>query len=181
MGSEDEGGSRPALLKAAAHLQVAVNALVRAVQARDRRWAGCYGLSVSQFHGLLTLNRQGPSTVTHLGDTLHLDKSTASRLAKGLIKLGLARKRPSGSDDRRVILQVTEKGMRLSRRILNDLSGEYVELLASMEHEGREALSPLLDELTRGFSGETRPSDDPGPVEGLSSPRNLSREDQPEE
>ena len=181
MKSEDQSLNRPTLLKAAAHLQVAVNAFVKAVQAKDRSWAGRYGLSASQLHGLLTLNGKGPFTVTCLGNTLHLEKSTASRLAKGLIKLGLARKRPSGSDDRRVILQVTEKGMRLSRKILNDLSGEYVELLASMEHEGRETLPTLLDELTRGFSGETYPSDDPGPAEDPFPPRESSREEQPEE
>jgi len=90
--------------------------------------------------------------VTHLGDTLLLEKSTASRLAKGLLEDSLVRKRSPSSDARVVILQLTERGHRLSRKILNDLSEENMEVLASLVPEAREALPGFLEELTRLFT-----------------------------
>ena len=93
-------------------------------------------------------------TVTGLGEHLHLAKSTASRLAKGLLVLDLVRKRSPSSDDRVVILQATEQGLRLSRKILNDLSEEYIELLATLAPEEREALPKLLERLWRGLSSQ---------------------------
>ena len=144
-------------------MQVTITALVRAVHARDRARASRYDLSPSQSHALLTLSREGPLTVTHLGEHLHLEKSTASRLAKGLLKLDLARKRSSSSDDRKVILQVTEKGMRLSRRILNDLSDEYIELLSSIDIPARRKLPAMLDALVELLASDPTLIEKPGP------------------
>jgi len=93
-------------------------------------------------------------TVTGLGEHLHLEKSTASRLAKGLLVLDLVRKRSPSSDDRVVILQATEQGLRLSRKILNDLSEEYIDLLATLAPGERETLPRLLEGLWRGLSGQ---------------------------
>jgi DNA-binding MarR family transcriptional regulator len=86
--------------------------------------------------------------VTKLGDALVLEKSTASRLAKGLMDRGLVRKRSPQSDSRVVILQLTEQGQRLSRKILNELSREYMEILEPFEPEVRKELPDYLQRLT---------------------------------
>jgi DNA-binding MarR family transcriptional regulator len=97
-------------------------------------------------------------TVTQLGNTLYLDKSTASRLANSLLDKDLVRKRAPSSDGRVVILQVTEAGHRLARKIMRDLAEEYMDLLGEFEPEVTEALPRLLDHLTRTISDrmETR-------------------------
>lgn len=87
--------------------------------------------------------------VTRLGEALLLEKSTASRLAKSLLQDALVRKRSPRSDGRVVILQLTEKGHRLSRRILNELSEETMEMLGSLDPVNRQRLPGLLEELTR--------------------------------
>jgi DNA-binding MarR family transcriptional regulator len=94
-------------------------------------------------------------TVTQLGDHLYLEKSTASRLAKSLLDKDLVRKRAPSSDGRVVILQVTEAGHRLARRIMKDLAEEYMDLLGDFEPEVTEALPRLLDRLTRTMSDRT--------------------------
>ena len=148
---------RPTLLRDAARLQEALGELIRVLQFRDRDRACCYGLSVSQCYALEALIQYGPMTVTQLGGHLYLEKSTASRLAKALLEKGLVRKRAPQADGRVVILQVTEAGHRLARKILNDLAEEYMDLLEQFEPEVRAALPVLLDRLTRNISSRTDP------------------------
>ena len=150
-----EASSQPALIKDAARLQKSLSELIRVLQFRDRDRACCYDLSVSQCHALEALISHGPMPVTQLGDHLYLEKSTASRLAKSLLDKELVRKRAPLSDGRVVILQVTEGGHRLARRIMKDLSEEYMELLEEFDPEVRAALPRLLDLLTRNISGRS--------------------------
>jgi DNA-binding MarR family transcriptional regulator len=148
---------RPSLLRDAARLQEALADLIRVLQFRDRDRACCYDLSVSQCHALQTLIQNGPMTVTQLGLHLYLEKSTASRLAKALLEKDLVRKRAPRGDGRVVILQVTEAGRRLARKIMNDLAEEYRDLLERFDPEVRAALPLLLDRLTRIISARIDP------------------------
>ena len=141
--------NRPALLRNAARLQESLSDLVRVFQSWERARVGRHGLSGSQSHALLALHGVGPLTVSALGENLHLEKSTASRLAKTLLQKGLVRKRSPASDERKVVLQLTEQGMRLSRKVLNDLVEDYVELLEAMDPEEGAALPKVLDPLIR--------------------------------
>jgi MarR family transcriptional regulator, 2-MHQ and catechol-resistance regulon repressor len=134
--------------------------LMRVLRSRDRDRACCYDLSATQCHALQALVRRGPLTVNDLAAHLYLEKSTASRLAATLLDKELVRKRASRSDGRVVVLQVTEAGQRLSRRILNDLTVEYMELLKQIDPELRSALPHLLERLTSVVarrSGGARP------------------------
>jgi MarR family 2-MHQ and catechol resistance regulon transcriptional repressor len=148
----------PSLMRDAARVQEALSELIRVIQFRDRDRACCYDLSVSQCHALETLIRKGPMTVTQLGDQLYLEKSTASRLAKGLLQKELVRKRAPHTDGRVIILQVTEGGHRLARKILNDLAEEYMDLLDQFDPAVRAALPVLLDRLTQSIADRTEPS-----------------------
>jgi len=146
---------RGSVMRDAARVQEALQELVRILQFRDRDRACCYELSVSQCHGLQALVQAGPMTVTDLGSHLYLEKSTASRLAKSLLEKGLIRRRAPRGDGRVVILQVTEAGQRLTRRILNDLAEEYMDLLEQLTPEVRTALPAVLDRLARVIAGRT--------------------------
>lgn len=151
------GTHRPPLIRDATRLQESLSGLIRLLQLRDRDRACCYGISVSQCHALQALLQEGPMTVTQLGDFLFLEKSTASRLAKGLIEKDLVRKRAPEADGRVVILQVTENGRRLARKILNDLEEEYRSLLEDFDPEVRAALPRLLDRLTQTIKNREEP------------------------
>ena len=155
MSTAVETASQPALIRDAARLQKSLSELIRVLQFRNRDRACCYDLSVSQCHALEALISHGPMPVTQLGDHLYLEKSTASRLAKSLLDKELVRKRAPLSDGRVVILQVTEAGHRLARRIMKDLSEEYMDLLGEFEPEVRAAMPRFLDLLTRNISGRS--------------------------
>lgn len=149
--STDISPNPTSLVRDAARLQESLGELIRVIQHRDRDRASRYDLSVSQCRALEALAREGPMPVTHLGNALLLEKSTASRLARGLMERGLLRKRSPRTDSRVVILQVTEQGIRLSRKILNDLSEELMEVLEDVQPEARGAIPHLLDQLTRAL------------------------------
>jgi DNA-binding MarR family transcriptional regulator len=155
MESATAAAGRPTLLRDASRLQEALGELIRVLQFRDRDRACCYDLSVSQCHALQTLVSAGPITVNQLAAHLYLEKSTASRLANSLLRRDLIRKRSPESDGRVVILQVTESGLRLSRRINNDLTEEYTELLEGLDPGVREALPGLVQRLTKTIVART--------------------------
>jgi DNA-binding MarR family transcriptional regulator len=150
---------KPTLIRDSARLQEALSGLIRLLQFRDRDRACCYDLSVSQCHALEALVQVGPMTVTQLGDHLYLEKSTASRLAKALLEKGLVRRRAPHSDGRVVILQVTEAGHRMARKILKDLSEEYIDLLEEWDPQVRAALPQLVDRLSQTIARRTKTQD----------------------
>ncbi len=106
-----------------------------ALRRLDRDLAGSLGLPESHWHALLALTEEGPLTVTGLGEVLHLEKSTASRLADALAADGLVRKRPSFIDGRSVVLQLTEKGMPKVRKGLNARTEMWMEVLGGVQWE----------------------------------------------
>jgi len=60
---------------------------------------------------------EGPCTVGHLGDRLHLDSGTLSPLLKRLESAGLVRRRRrNATDERRVDITLTSRGRALEER-----------------------------------------------------------------
>jgi len=142
-------------IRDAARLQQSLGQLIRILHLRDRRLASSHGLSVSQCHALQGLMQVGPMTITELGDHLHLEKSTASRLAKGLVAKELVRTRAPSGDGRVSILQLTEAGQRLARRILNEISEEYRAGLEGVDPRVQRELPSYLDRLAHNLAGHS--------------------------
>lgn len=73
----------------------------------------------------------GDSTVSALGERLHLDSGTLTPLLKRLEKNGLINRLRDSSDERRVLVSVTEQGLTLKRvaeKYLLDRSGSLGEV-----------------------------------------------------
>lgn len=130
----------------------ALGELIRVVQFRDRDRACCYELSVSQCYGLKAIADAGRLTVNQLAAFLFLDKSTASRIANGLVDKGLAARERDEQDGRVVHLVATEAGRRIHERIEADLAHEYAELLEDFDPAFRSAIVKLIGRLKRSFA-----------------------------
>jgi DNA-binding MarR family transcriptional regulator len=142
----------PELLAEAHRLSDALSDLLRVAQFRDRDRACCYDVSVTQCYALKAVADGGAPTVNDLAGQLYLDKSTASRVANGLVEKGyLARERDAG-DGRVVRLVATDAGQALCRRIEADLAVEYAELLGDFDPEIRAAMTRLVARLGRSFA-----------------------------
>jgi MarR family transcriptional regulator, 2-MHQ and catechol-resistance regulon repressor len=145
--AEDSG-----VLTDARRLSIALTELVRVVQFRDRDRSCCYGISVSQCYALKGIADEGAMTINSLAAHLYLDKSTASRVANGLVDKGLlARERDSG-DGRIVRLVTTPRGREISTQIDRDLATEFVELLSDFDPEIRSAVAGIVSRLSRSFA-----------------------------
>ena len=142
----------PELLEDAHHLSEALSDLIRVVQFRDRDRACCYELSVSQCYALKAVDDTGPLTVNELAAQLYLDKSTASRLANGLVDKGHLVRERDADDGRVVRLAATEEGHALCSQIEGDLAMEYAELLSDFDPEIRAAITRVVSRLGRSFA-----------------------------
>lgn len=140
------------LLDDGARLSEALGELIRVVQFRDRDRACCYDVSVSQCYALKAVADAGALTINDLAGQLYLDKSTASRIANGLVEKGLLDRERDATDGRVVNLVTTPAGRTVHDRIEADLAQEYAEMLADFPPEVREGMSRLVDRLARSFA-----------------------------
>ncbi len=150
------GGARPgtvdeSLLEDALRLSEALGELVRVVQFRDRDRACCHDVSVSQCYALKAVVDAGALTINELAAHLYLDKSTASRIASGLVDRELLARRRDPGDGRVVELVATPAGRAVRDRIAEDLVREYAELMSDFDPEVRAAIARLVGRLGRSF------------------------------
>lgn len=136
----------------------ALGELVRIIQFRDRDRACCYGISVSQCHALKGVVEAGALTINELAAHLYLDKSTASRIANGLVAKGLLLRQRDSEDGRVVNLVASDSGRCLCAKIEDDLSVEYAELMADLAPDVQAAMPELLGRLARSFAARVENS-----------------------
>ena len=146
--------SEPGLLDDASKLREALSELVRVIQFRDRDRVCCYDISVSQCYALEAIVDNDGSTVNDLAAHLYLDKSTASRLANGLVQKGYVRRAPNAEDGRSVTLEPTARARKLVDRVKWDLAGEYVGLLADFDAETRASIVKVVGRLGTAFASK---------------------------
>jgi MarR family transcriptional regulator, organic hydroperoxide resistance regulator len=111
------------------------------------------GLTYPQYLVMLVLWERGAATVKQLGEALELDSGTLSPLLKRLAAHGYVRRERSTSDQRSVLVHVTDAGAALRtrasgvpRRIAGATGMELAEL---------EALRQNLTRLTEAVSAQT--------------------------
>ena len=150
--------AEPGLLADAEHLSDALSELIRVIQFRDRDRACCYDISVSQCYALKRVVDAGPLTINELAAHLYLDKSTASRVANGLVDKSLVIRERDSEDGRVVRLVATPEGASVCSTIESDLTREYAEMLCDFEPEVRVAITRLVGRLGQSFTARVEAS-----------------------
>jgi len=130
----------------------ALYSATRAVTQLYRPVLDALGLTYPQYLVMLVLWERGASTVKQLGEALELDSGTLSPLLKRLAVHGYVRRERSTSDERSVLVHLTDTGAALRtrassvpRRIAGATGMEFVEL---------EALRQNLTRLTEAVSAQ---------------------------
>jgi MarR family transcriptional regulator, 2-MHQ and catechol-resistance regulon repressor len=121
--------------------------LTRVVQFRDRDRICCHDVSVTQCYALRALVAEGPMGLNALAESLFLDKSTASRVVAALERKGYLLRRPDPADGRAVVLEASDGGRRLYRRIEEELVEEVTRLAAGFGPAVRREMVRLLGRL----------------------------------
>lgn len=130
----------------------ALSDLIRIIQFRDRDRACCYDVTVSQCYALEAVAESGALTVNELASRLVLDKSTASRLAAGLVESGYLERTRHPEDGRVVLLELTEAGRSIHSRIVGDLAEEYGAILSGLSPDACSAVVQVVERLRDSFA-----------------------------
>ncbi|WP_054694030.1 MarR family winged helix-turn-helix transcriptional regulator [Syntrophomonas palmitatica] len=128
----------------AVRLRESVRLLIRKMGLLEKGEAACCGISLSQCHALLEINRVKTTSVGELAEVLGLDKSTTSRISDSLVSQGWVERSPDPSDRRYMRLKITAAGQATVAGINTYMDDYYTQLIASIP---REKIVQVLDSL----------------------------------
>lgn len=105
-------------------------------------------LTPTQFAALATILRHGEVSQNHLGRLTAMDPSTISLVVRKLRKLGLVTRGASSTDQRMVIIQLTDKGVDYTLERLNKSKEAGLQLLAPLSAAEQALLLELLQRIS---------------------------------
>lgn len=108
-----------------------------------------HNLTYTQYLAMLVLWEKEKMTVKDIGKRLHLDSGTLTPLLKKLESMGIITRHRDVNDDRVVIIELTEAGLKLKSEIL-DVPGEVFCKLNISNDEAKE-LKRNLDNLLQSL------------------------------
>jgi DNA-binding MarR family transcriptional regulator len=114
-------------------------------------------LTYPQYLVMIVLWEQGDLTVKRMGELLRLDSGTLSPLLKRLESKGLVARVRSASDERSVIIELTEAGQEL--RVAAQQVPREIEAAAGLGNDEVLALQDLLGRLTTSLDAAAGQAD----------------------
>lgn len=129
----------------AALVMEVVPPIMRAIRG-EMRQQGRPELTVPQLRTLLFLSRRKAASLSQVAEHIGIMLPSASRLVDGLVDRGLVRRAPSREDRRRVVLDATARGLRLTEAVRRGAQARMADRLAALSPEARAA-------LVRGLEG----------------------------
>lgn len=120
------------------------------------------GVSFEESRGAMsllgTLRDQGPSRITDLADFERVSQPTMTALVSRLEREGLVRRGPSAADGRVVLVDITDAGRDLQRRVKRARADLLRERLTLLDPETLRALAAALPALAR-LGGTSAPDE----------------------
>lgn len=108
-----------------------------------------HNLTYTQYLTMIVLWEEEKMTVKAIGQRLHLDSGTLTPLLKKLESMGLITRHRDVNDDRVVIVELTEAGLKLKSEIL-DIPAEVL-CKINISKEEAEELKHNLDNLLQSL------------------------------
>lgn len=137
----------------------AIRRIVRLLRVSARASEGLVGISGAQLFVLQQLAESGPCSINELAGRTFTHQSSVSVVVSRLIERGLASRRPSAEDGRRVEVSLTPEGQELLRTAPPMAQGRLISGLRKLEAPQRAALAEGLAALVRelGLDAEAAP------------------------
>ena len=124
----------------------------RMMRRRFERRSNPYGLSTAQWRLLVILGRDGPSSQSHLAETLDIEPISVSRLIDRMEAAGWVERRPNPADRRARIIMATARAQQIHTRIREISEQIYDDALASLGDAERETLKRALTMIVTNLS-----------------------------
>ncbi|HJK94791.1 MAG TPA: MarR family transcriptional regulator [Polyangiaceae bacterium LLY-WYZ-15_(1-7)] len=118
---------------------VSIRRMTRAIDLHSRQLAKQHELTGPQLVCLRQIHREEETSPTKLARTVSLSQATVTGILDRLERDGLVRRERSARDKRKVLLSLTDKGLKLVRAAPSPLSEEFRSRLASLP-EGEQAM-----------------------------------------
>lgn len=123
-----------------------------------RRYLLKYGLSLPEWRVLTMLVRHGPGTTRELRDASKMDKGQMSRALLALERRNLVRRSQDATHELRHLLEISEQGLVLYRRIMPTAQRVQAALLRQLTIDERKTLDSVIDKLNAVAQVESPPA-----------------------
>jgi MarR family 2-MHQ and catechol resistance regulon transcriptional repressor len=131
------------------HLWLLLWKASKAVEAHAQRSVEATGLCLSDFGILEALLHKGPLPVSALGKKVLLSSGSITTAVDRLEQSGFVERQPHVTDRRTRIVNLTEKGRRLIRKLFTTHERDMERVFSKLDHKDRNALAVLLRKLGR--------------------------------
>ena len=95
----------------------------------------CCGVTLTQCHTLMELDKQDNISLKDLSERLYLDKSTLSRIVEGLVNIGLVDREIPKNNRRTILIKLTKKGVSVCEKINKDNNLYFQKVLDSLSKD----------------------------------------------
>lgn len=130
-------------------MPVRLRAVIGKLSRRLRPTLAASGLTPSQISILLTVDRRGPLRLTDLAGIEAINPTMLSRITGHLAERGLIRRTPDASDRRVGLVESTQAGKRMRKRILRERTATLEAQLQELTEQEQAALFAALPALER--------------------------------
>ena len=111
------------------------------------RYAGPFGLAVTEWRVMAALGRFAPLTASDVGQRIVMDKVAVSRAVSRLMKRGLVERATDRADRRRASLRLSARGRAMHAKIVPLALDYESRLYETLTDEERQAFNRLADRL----------------------------------
>ncbi|MFO7658744.1 MAG: MarR family transcriptional regulator [Bacteroidales bacterium] len=95
----------------------------------------CCGVTLTQCHTLMELDKQDNISLKTLSERLFQDKSTVSRIVEGLVNLGLVDREIPKNNRRAVLIKLTKQGISVCEKINTGNNQYFQQVFNSLSQE----------------------------------------------
>lgn len=110
-------------------------------------------VSFAQFFLLGHLANEDYLTMTDISKKMGHSTAAATGLVDRLEKLGYVQRLHASDDRRKVMVQITRKGIDLVERMREDIVGSVVDMMAGLDREEKNSILQTYGKLSDSFAG----------------------------
>jgi DNA-binding MarR family transcriptional regulator len=137
----------------------ALRRMTRHLRLADRQAEQQLGISGAQLFTLQQLARSPAQSINDLADLTYTHQSSVSVVVRRLVDRGLAARRQSADDARRVELRITGAGQALLRRSVLTPQARLISALERMPSTALTRLAELLQHLVQEMGAAAEPAE----------------------
>lgn len=128
-----------------------VTRLVRVCQLFERDQITVHGVTTSQCHCLLELEKEDGQSMQEISQRLNLKTSTVTRIAGLLVRDGYLVRNLDALDRRCVCLQLTDKGREKALQLKESIRAYYAKMVRNIPDGRMDAIRQAVLELQSAF------------------------------